>query len=76
MATTLDQELFAHILQLNDAEKRSVLQMLKTFAKGRKKYTNSVSLEQYNKEINEAVARIEAGEYYTHEDALNMLEDI
>ena len=31
-----------------------------------------ISLEQYNKEIEEAVKDIENGEYYTHEEALKI----
>ncbi len=31
--------------------------------------TQRISIEQYNKEIDEAVADIEAGEYYTQEEA-------
>ena len=31
-----------------------------------------ISIEQYNKEIDEAVKDIENGEYYTHEEALKI----
>jgi hypothetical protein len=34
--------------------------MLKTFVKGRKSKVSPVRIEQYNKEIDEAVARVEA----------------
>jgi hypothetical protein len=33
------------------------------------KETKRISKKQYNKEINEAVARIEKGKFVTHEDA-------
>ena len=61
MAKALERELLQYILQLDDAEKKSVLQMLKTFVKGREKKVTRISIEQYNKEIDEAIARAEAG---------------
>jgi len=35
MANALEQELMQYIHQLDEAEKKSILQMLKTFVKGR-----------------------------------------
>jgi len=37
MAKAMEQELFQYFLQLDEAEKKSVLQLLKTFVKGREK---------------------------------------
>jgi hypothetical protein len=75
MANTLEQELFRYILQLDEAEKKSVLQMLKTFLKGRDIEPSRISIEQYNKEIDEAIARVEAGAYYSQEDAERMAKE-
>jgi hypothetical protein len=75
MASALERELLQYIVQLNEAEKKSVLQMLKTFLKDREKKHSRISIEQYNKEIDEAVARVEAGEYYTHDDVERMAKD-
>jgi hypothetical protein len=75
MAKALERELLQYILQLDEAEKQSVLQMLKTFLKGREKKIPRVTVEQYNKEIDEAIARVEAGEYYTHEEVERMSKD-
>jgi hypothetical protein len=68
MAKALERELFQYILQLDEAEKKSVLQMLKAFMKDREKKGYHISIEQYNKEIDEAIARVEAGDYYTQEE--------
>ncbi|HEY4063362.1 MAG TPA: hypothetical protein VGM30_15755 [Puia sp.] len=75
MAKVLEQELFQYFLQLNEAEKRSILQMLKTFVKGREKKPSRVSIEQYNKEIDEAITRVEAGEFYTQEEVEQMSKE-
>jgi hypothetical protein len=75
MEKALDQELFRYILQLDEAEKKSGLQMLKPFLKGREIKSPRISIEQYNKEIDEAIARVEAGEYLTHEEAERMAKE-
>jgi hypothetical protein len=75
MAKAMEQELFQYFLQLDEAEKKSVLQMLKTFVKGREKKATRISVEQYNKEIDEAIARVEAGESYTQEEVERMSKE-
>jgi hypothetical protein len=68
MANTIDREMFTYFMQLNDAEKKSVVEMLKTFIKGRKDQPERITIEQYNKEIDEAMERVSKGEYTTFED--------
>lgn len=75
MENTLDNELFQQILKLDEAEKQSVLQMLKAFIIGRENKTGRISIEQYNREINEAVAKVKDGDYFTHEEVERMAED-
>jgi len=75
MANTIDQELHHYFMQLNEAEKKSIVQMLKTFVKGRKQSPERISLEQYNKEIEEAEAEAKNGEVYTHEEVVKMSKD-
>lgn len=72
MAKALEQELFNYIMQLDEAEKKSVLQMLKTFLKGRPKKNAGVSLEQYNQDIDDAVTRVDEGEFYTQTEVEKM----
>jgi len=40
-----------YFTQLNDSEKKSVVQMLKTFLKSKKQNPGRISIEQYNKEL-------------------------
>ncbi len=75
MAGTLEQEMFNYFIQLNEAEKKSVVQMLKTFLKGRRTPEHNISLEQYNKEIDEAIARVQAGDFFTQEQVEEMAKD-
>jgi hypothetical protein len=74
MAKALEQELFQYILQLDEAEKKSVLQMLKTFVKGRKTNATHISIEEYNQELQEAEAEYERGEYTTHEEFVKRIK--
>lgn len=65
-AVTLDKEMSSYFTQLNDAEKESVVQMLKTFLQG-KKENIGISIEQYNSELEAAMKRIDEGIFITHE---------
>lgn len=75
MANTVEQELHHYFLQLSEAEKKSVLQLLKTFVKGKSQKAERISIEQYNKEIGEAEAQIERGEVYSHEEVVKMAKN-
>ena len=71
MASAIEKELFAYFMQLNEAEKKSILQMLKTFVQGKKEYSNEIDIERYNKEIDEALAELAEGKYITQEEMEN-----
>jgi len=70
--TTLDEKMYNYFMQLNEAEKKSVVQMIKTFLQGRKPTSENISIEQYNKEIEDSDSEIEKGESYTHEEVIKM----
>ena len=74
MANTIDQELYQYFLQLSEAEKKTVLQMLKTFVQGKKQSPERISIEQYNQEIEEALAQVQKGEVYTHDEVVKMIK--
>ncbi len=68
MASVLDNELNSYFVQLNDAEKKSVLLMLKTFLRSRGEQTDKASIDQYNREIDEALAEESKGNYITQDE--------
>jgi hypothetical protein len=74
MASALEQELLQYIHQLDDAEKKSVLQMLKTFLKGREAKATRISIEEYNQELKEAETEYEKGEYTSHEEFVKQIK--
>ncbi|WP_196940213.1 hypothetical protein [Sphingobacterium pedocola] len=75
MARIIESEMLNYFTQLNDAEKKSVVQMLKTFIKGRKEGEQSINIEQYNAELMESEAEFERGEYITHEQLLAAIKE-
>jgi predicted transcriptional regulator len=74
MDNAMKKELFHYFTQLSEAERKSVLQMLKTFVKDRGGKSTGISIEQYNKELDEAEAEFERGEYLTHEELLKQMK--
>jgi predicted CopG family antitoxin len=74
MANTIDQELNKYLVKMSEAEKKSVLQMIKTFLEGRKTAFEHISIEQYNRELEDAEKGIEAGRFTTQEDLENEIE--
>lgn len=63
----LEQEMHHYFMQLSEDEKNSVLQMIKTFLKGKTQESGHISIEQYNKELDEAEREIEEGKFVTQE---------
>lgn len=57
-----------YFTQLNAAEQMSILQMIKTLSISRRDDFKPQTLEEYNRELEEADRRIEAGHFITHQD--------
>lgn len=74
MESALDSEMFSYFTQLNDAEKKSVIQMLQTFLKRRTGHVDAISIEEYNQELREAEEEYKKGEYLPHEELLKEIE--
>ncbi len=68
MSKAINQEMYNHFMQLNDLEKKSFVQMIKAFLVGKGQSTGVGSMEQYNKEIDEAMKRMDEGRFITQED--------
>lgn len=64
MAHSIDTELHQYIDRLNPVQKKSLLDVIKSFLKT----DSSISLDQYNNEIDEAMIRMDAGKYISQEN--------
>ena len=62
--------------ELNKVEDATLLNAIKNILKYREKETQPkrISVEQYNKEIDEANARVDNGEFYTQEEAEKIMD--
>jgi hypothetical protein len=65
MATITQQEWNTFFNELNEVEKKSVLEILKSFLQKKKKGFGSISIDEYNKEIDEALEEVANGEFIT-----------
>ncbi len=67
-APTIDIEFERYWSKLTLIQKESILSVIKSFAAN----GDSVTIKQYNNEIDDAVSRVEEGEFYTHEEVKKM----
>ena len=66
-STTIQQEMLHYFTQLNKEEQQSLLVLIKTFIESRKDSVPQ-TLEEYNEELEQGNAEIEAGHYITHDE--------
>jgi hypothetical protein len=67
MSQAIDKELQAYITMLNLSQKKSLLGVIKSFLKPAEAI-DRISREQYNRELQEAESRIDAGHFITQDD--------
>jgi len=68
--SAFSQEMLHYFSQLNDAEKKSIVEMIRTFLNSKKSESSPVSLEEYNRELDQADAEIESGDFVSHEEVM------
>ena len=68
-STTIKEQLDKYLPLLSDKQQALLLEMVKSFLNVDQE-TKRISRKQYNKEITEAVDRVEEGNFVTHDDAL------
>ncbi|ALO13837.1 hypothetical protein L21SP5_00231 [Salinivirga cyanobacteriivorans] len=64
---TLNQEFKFYYSMLSQAQKESMLSMMKSFLDKAAEKSNRISVAQYNKELEEAEERINKGQFITQE---------
>lgn len=73
-APSLETEFNKYWLMLTTVEKESLLTVAKNYVH-LKEEIDQVNIEQYNKEIDEAVTRVEAGEFYSQGEVEQMSKE-
>ena len=69
---SLDIEFTKYWTQLTPVQKQSLLSVIKSFVEKDKR----ISIEEYNKELNEAEAEYEAGNYISQEEMLKLIQQV
>lgn len=69
-ASVTSQQMLNYFNQLNKEEQKSILKILKTFLSNQKEGIKPQSLEEYTKELENANAEIEIGDFFMHEDVV------
>jgi vacuolar-type H+-ATPase subunit D/Vma8 len=71
-AIAIKKQVDNYLPLLSDKQQALILEMIKSFLNVDKD-SKRISRKQYNKELNDAVANIEKGNFVTHKDALKEL---
>lgn len=71
-ATAIKKQFDSYLPLLSNKQQTLLLEMVKSFLNVDKD-VKRISKKQYNKEINEAVSRVEKGSFVIHKDALKEL---
>lgn len=68
-SNTIDSEIVSYLPLLGEGEKRSLPGIIEAFLKLKQPdHGERVSIEQYNAELDEALARIKSGKYLTQDE--------
>ncbi len=70
----IEKQLNEYLPLLSNKQQVLLLEMVKTFLNVDQD-EKRITRKQYNEEIAEAVARVEEGNFVTHEDAINELSE-
>jgi predicted transcriptional regulator len=66
--SAIDNELMQYFTQLDDQQKKSMPEMIKSFLNPPNKQPGIITIEAYNNELQEAEAEYDRGEYISHEE--------
>ena len=72
--SAIEKELMQYVARMDDLQKKSLLDMIKVFIKPEYQDAGVVSVAEYNKELEEAEAEYERGEFITHEQLLQQVK--
>ena len=68
MENVLDKELYKYFLLLNDNQKNSLLNMIKSFMQSNVKETTITTIAEYNDDLDKSMSRINKGDFTTLEN--------
>lgn len=72
MTQAIDKQILQYLPLLGEAEKESILGVIKSFISLHHENRDRASIEQYSKEMDEALARVNGGESFTQDEVEKM----
>ena len=73
-ASATEKELLQYVAQMDEQQKKSLLEMIKVFVKPVDGFTGAITFAQYNQELDEAEAEFDRGDYITHSEMLQQIK--
>lgn len=67
-ALTMSEELLQYFTKLPEQDQREVISIVKNYVEDENEKPQTI--EEYNRELEEAVAEVERGEFVTHEEVM------
>lgn len=74
-ASATEKELLQYVAQMDEQQKKSLLEMIKVFVKPADGFAGTITLAEYNHELDEAEAEFERGDYITHSEMLQQIKE-
>lgn len=71
-ARSIDSQILKFLPLLEQDEKKSILTVIKSFLKHKDAETRRPTTEEYNQDIDDALKRVNDGEFYTQEEVEKM----
>lgn len=75
MINALDRQILESLPLLGEEEKQSIIGVIKSFIHLREDVSPRISIEEYNKELAEAEAEYEKGDYISQKEMKKIIED-
>lgn len=72
--SAIDRELLKYVTQMDESQKRSLIELIKTFLDKKESSFETSTLQEYNHELDSAMDRISKGKFTTLEDLENEMK--
>ena len=66
--SAIDRELLKYVTQMDESQKKSLIELIKTFLDKKESSSETLTLHEYNHELDSAMDRIGKGNFTTLED--------
>jgi hypothetical protein len=72
--SVVERELLRYVALMSEQQKKSLLEMIKLFVTPGDETGGPMTIEEYNKELEDAESEFDRGEFITHHELLNQIK--